>query len=82
MVMCHSNARLSIYRMGDVSAFMIKGDAPAFVMEDGMRDASAFMIKEDAPREMCFSFTCIIRDVQYERASPFCQRADASQILT
>jgi hypothetical protein len=32
----HSNARLSIYRMRDVSAFMIKGDTPAFMMEDRM----------------------------------------------
>jgi hypothetical protein len=24
----HSNARLSIYRMGDAPAFVIKGDAP------------------------------------------------------
>jgi hypothetical protein len=30
MKMCHSNARLSIYIMGDVSAFMIKGDAPLY----------------------------------------------------
>jgi hypothetical protein len=27
MEMHHSNARLSIYGMGDVSTFMIKGDA-------------------------------------------------------
>jgi hypothetical protein len=49
MEMHHSNARLSIYGMGDVSAFVIKGDAPAFVMGDGMGDAPAFMIKGDAP---------------------------------
>jgi hypothetical protein len=45
----HSNAHLSIYGMGDVSAFMIKGGAPAFVMGDRMGDVSAFMIKGDAP---------------------------------
>jgi hypothetical protein len=30
--MHQSNAHLSIYGMGDVPAFMIKGDASAFVM--------------------------------------------------
>jgi hypothetical protein len=50
----HSNARLSIYRMGDTSAF---------VMGDGMGDASAFVIKEDMPLTTCIFFTCIIGDV-------------------
>jgi hypothetical protein len=52
MEMRHSNTRLSVYRMGDASAFMIKGDTPAFVMGDGMGDALAFMMgngMEDAP---------------------------------
>jgi hypothetical protein len=40
--------------MGDVSAFVIKGDVPAFVMGDGMGDASAFVIKGDVP-EQCAS---------------------------
>jgi hypothetical protein len=40
--------------MGDASAFVIKGDAPAFVMGDGMGDASAFVIKGDVP-EQCAS---------------------------
>jgi hypothetical protein len=53
MKTCHSNAHLSIYEMRDMPAFVKKGDAPAFVMGDGMRDASAFMIKGDAPLEMC-----------------------------
>jgi hypothetical protein len=43
------NARLSIYGMGDTPAFMIKGDARAFVMGDGMRDAPSFVIKGDVP---------------------------------
>jgi hypothetical protein len=68
----HSNAHLSIYGMGDASAFVIKGDATAFLMGDGMGDASAFVIKGDAPREMYVSFTCIIGDAQYECTSPFC----------
>jgi hypothetical protein len=45
----HSNARLSIYGIGDASAFMIKEDAPTFMMKDGMEDATAFVIKGDAP---------------------------------
>jgi hypothetical protein len=45
--MRHSNARLSIYGMGDTSAFGIKGDVPAFVMGDRIEDASAFVIKGD-----------------------------------
>jgi hypothetical protein len=53
MEMHHSNARLYIYRMGDALAFVIKGDAFAFVMGDAL----AFVIKGDAPREMCVSFT-------------------------
>jgi hypothetical protein len=72
MKTCHSNTHLSIYKMGDTSAFMIKRDATAFLMGDGMGDAPAFVIKGDAPREMYVSFTCIIGDAQYERASPFC----------
>jgi hypothetical protein len=48
MKMLHSNACLSIYRMGDALAFMIKGDTPAFVMGDGMGDGPAFVIKGDA----------------------------------
>jgi hypothetical protein len=40
--------------MGDASAFVIKGDVPAFVMGDGMGDASAFVIKGDVP-EQCAS---------------------------
>jgi hypothetical protein len=50
--------------MGDAPTFMIKGDAHAFVMEDGMEDAPTFVIKGDAPLQMHVSFTCIIRDVQ------------------
>jgi hypothetical protein len=60
----HSNARLSIYGMGDMSAFIIKGHTPTFMMEDGMGDAPAFVIKGDAPLETRISFTCIIRDAQ------------------
>jgi hypothetical protein len=33
MKTCHSIARLSIYEMGDASAFVIKGDVPAFVIK-------------------------------------------------
>jgi hypothetical protein len=71
----YSNARLSIYRMGDTPAFMIKGDTPTFVMGDRMGDALTFVIKGDVPRATCVSFTCIIRDVHYKRVSPFCQRS-------
>jgi hypothetical protein len=60
----HSNAHLSIYGMGDTTAFMIKEDVPAFMLGDGMGDASAFVIKEEAPLAICVSFTCIIRDAQ------------------
>jgi hypothetical protein len=80
--MCHSNACLSIYGMGDVSTFVIKGDAPTFVMGDRMGYALAFMINGDALRAMHVSFTCIIRDAQYKHASPFCPRSSESQILT
>jgi hypothetical protein len=66
---------VSIYRIGDESAFMIKGDMSAFMMGDGMGDTSAFMIKGDAPRATCVSFTCIIGDVQLECVSPFYQRS-------
>jgi hypothetical protein len=48
---CHSNAYISIYRMGDALAFMKKGDTPVFVMGDEMGDALAFMIKGDVPLE-------------------------------
>jgi hypothetical protein len=62
--MHHSNAHLSIYRMGDAPAFVIKGDAAAFVMGDGTGDAPAFMIKGDMPQVMHVSFTSIIGDEQ------------------
>jgi hypothetical protein len=60
----HSNTHLSIYGMGDVPTFVIKGDAPTFVMGDGMRDTPAFVIKGDTPLETHVSFTCIIGDAQ------------------
>jgi hypothetical protein len=50
--------------MGDVPAFVIKGDTRAFVMRDGLGDAPAFVIKGDAPPETRISFTCIIGDAQ------------------
>jgi hypothetical protein len=62
--MCHSNARLSIYGMGDAPAFVKKGNMPAFVMGDGKGDVSAFVIKGDAPLAIHVSFTCIIGDAQ------------------
>jgi hypothetical protein len=37
----YSNAHLSIYKMGDVFAFVIKGDMPTFMMGD----MSTFVIK-------------------------------------
>jgi hypothetical protein len=40
-----------------------------------MGDASAFVIKGEEPREMRVSFTWIIGDMQWERASPFCHRS-------
>jgi hypothetical protein len=48
--------------MGDTPAFVIKGDAPTFVMGDGMGDAPTFMIKGDMPQATHISFTYIIRD--------------------
>jgi hypothetical protein len=45
----HSNARLSIYGMGDTPSFMIKEDAPAFMAGDGKADVSASVIKGDVP---------------------------------
>jgi hypothetical protein len=57
--------------MGDASTFMIKGDVHAFVIGGRIGDAPAFVINRDSPLEMCVSFTCIIRDAQKERVSPF-----------
>jgi hypothetical protein len=48
--------------MGDAPAFVIKGDAHAFMMGEAMGDASAFVIKGGAPLEMCVSFDFIIGD--------------------
>jgi hypothetical protein len=39
----HANSCLFINGIGDTSAFVIKGDAPSFVMGDEMGDVSAFM---------------------------------------
>jgi hypothetical protein len=56
MFLC--NACLSILEMGDTSTFMIKGDARALVIGEGMRDVPAFMIKEGVPSSntylLCF----------------------------
>jgi hypothetical protein len=60
MEMHHSNARLSIYIMGDVSAFMIKEDCTPIY---GMGDTPALMIKGDAALETPVSLTCVIGDV-------------------
>jgi hypothetical protein len=49
--------------MGDAPAFMIKGDAHAFVMGEGMRDVPTFVIKGDAPLATHVSFAFIIGDV-------------------
>jgi hypothetical protein len=57
-----SNACLSILGMGDVPAFVIKGDARAFVMGEGMGDAPAFVIKRDAPLATHVSFSFLIGD--------------------
>jgi hypothetical protein len=62
MEMRYSNTRLSIYGIGNTLTFVIKGDASAFMMGDGMGNAPAFMIKEHTPLKMCISFTCIIGD--------------------
>jgi hypothetical protein len=58
------NMRLSISGMGDAPAFVIKGDAHAFVMEEGMRDAPAFVIKGDVPLATRVSFAFIIGDTR------------------
>jgi hypothetical protein len=49
--------------MGDVPAFMIKGDVHAFVMGEGMGDAPAFEIEGDTPLETRVSFAFIIGEV-------------------
>jgi hypothetical protein len=41
---------------------MIKGDAYAFVMGEGMRDVPTFVIKGDAPLATHVSFAFIIGD--------------------
>jgi hypothetical protein len=61
MFLC--NALLSILGMGDASVFMIKGDAPAFVMGEGIGDVPTFVIKGDTPLAMCVSFSFIIGDM-------------------
>jgi hypothetical protein len=43
----YSNAHLSIYGMGDTPAFVIKGDARAFMMGDRMGHVRAFVIRGD-----------------------------------
>jgi hypothetical protein len=48
--------------MGDVSAFVIKGDARAFVVGEVMGDVPAFVIKGDAPLATRVSFVFIIVD--------------------
>jgi hypothetical protein len=53
---------VSILGMGDASAFMIKGDARAFVMGEGMRDVPTFVIKGDMPLATRISFAFIIGD--------------------
>jgi hypothetical protein len=45
----HSNARLSICGIRYAPAFVVKGDASTFVMEDGMGDAPTFVLKETCP---------------------------------
>jgi hypothetical protein len=56
------NMRLSILGMGDAPAFMIKGEARAFMMGEGMGDAPAFVIKGNVPLARCLSFAFIIRE--------------------
>jgi hypothetical protein len=48
--------------MGDAPAFVIKGDARAFVVGEGMGDTPAFMIKGDTPLATRVSFAFIIGD--------------------
>jgi hypothetical protein len=50
--------------MGDTPAIVIKGDVPAFMIEDGIGNAPAFMIKGDTPLATYVSFICIIGDAQ------------------
>jgi hypothetical protein len=49
--------------MEDAPTFVIKGDACAFVMGEGMGDAPTFMIKGDAPLATRVSFAFKIEDV-------------------
>jgi hypothetical protein len=59
---CAFVTHVSLLGMGDVPAFMIKGDMRAFMMGGGMGDAPTFMIRGDVPLETCVSFAFIIRD--------------------
>jgi hypothetical protein len=62
MFLFNANARLSILRMKDVSAFVIKGNVRAFVMEEGMGDAPVFVIKGGTPLATYVFFSFIIGD--------------------
>jgi hypothetical protein len=53
---------LSILGMGDVPAFVIKGDVHAFLMEEGMGDTLIFVIKGGAPLTTRIYFAFIIGD--------------------
>jgi hypothetical protein len=48
--------------MGDVLAFVIKGDAHTFIMGEEMGGAPAFMMKGDASLATRISFSFIIED--------------------
>jgi hypothetical protein len=61
MFLC--NTRLSILGMGDMPAFVIKEDAHAFMMGEGMGDAPILVTKGDAPLAARVSFAFIIGDV-------------------
>jgi hypothetical protein len=68
--------------MGDAFTFVIKGDASAFMMGDGMGDVHAFMIKGDTPLETRVSFTCIMEMCNRNVCLPFVREAGTSWILT
>jgi hypothetical protein len=48
--------------MGDAPAFVITGDARAFMMGEGMGEAPTFVIRGDAPLATRVSFAFIIGD--------------------
>jgi hypothetical protein len=62
MEMCHSNTRLSIYGMGDTTAFVIIGDAPlashASIYLHNRRRTSLFCQRSGHVSDINLTVTC------------------------